>query len=463
MKLKKFTANNVHGFLDFNIDFDDELTFLIGINGSGKTSVLKLILGLTTPSYHHLSSIDYDYCEIYAFDNNRHIIISAHKEDETHFKIHLEIDGILEKTSAIKRNIEIDNQLDEENESYGIEKWRSVFSFESVVKKIRSMETPKFLGLERRLLDEFGLTSNTDQFYRFRKRIGEKKLNPKSLNPIDSGLYEVQILVNDYIRNIAQKQPLISKDFKDKIFKQSFNFLSDLAYTNLSIKKEKLEERKDNVIEAVKKLDLEYLVGDVENYFSKMIELTSNINKIIRSNSGNKQNEKSEEKVKEEAELFNTWFNNSPQLKKIDEIIEFSKEYQDQLEELRTPIKKLEKIASDFLSESNKSLKIAPDGEIIVEYKNGNSADLYKLSSGEKQIIIMIAHLIFAEHLKNAGVFIIDEPELSLHISWQEIFVDSIQEASPNTQFILATHSPSIISKISRENLCQDISDSYNA
>ena len=79
------------------------------------------------------------------------------------------------------------------------------------------------------------------------------------------------------------------------------------------------------------------------------------------------------------------------------------------------------------------------------------------LDSGEKQIIIMIAHLIFEEDQKPSGVFIIDEPELSLHIAWQEIFIDAITEASPKTQFILATHSPSIISKVSREKFCQDL------
>jgi len=52
----------------------------------------------------------------------------------------------------------------------------------------------------------------------------------------------------------------------------------------------------------------------------------------------------------------------------------------------------------------------------------------------------MIAHLIFEEAQKSSGIFIIDEPELSLHIAWQEIFVHSIMQASPNTQFILATN-----------------------
>ena len=38
--------------------------------------------------------------------------------------------------------------------------------------------------------------------------------------------------------------------------------------------------------------------------------------------------------------------------------------------------------------------------------------------------------------MDRANVFIINEPELSLHVQWQEKFVDGIMEASRETQFI---------------------------
>ena len=53
------------------------------------------------------------------------------------------------------------------------------------------------------------------------------------------------------------------------------------------------------------------------------------------------------------------------------------------------------------------------------------------------------------------NVFIIDEPELSLHVQWQELFVDSIISANPNIQYVLATHSPSII--LDRIENCVDL------
>lgn len=59
MKLKRFIGTRVRGYMNFDISFNESLTFLIGINGTGKTTILKLLSGLLTPSYIELSQIDF--------------------------------------------------------------------------------------------------------------------------------------------------------------------------------------------------------------------------------------------------------------------------------------------------------------------------------------------------------------------------------------------------------------------
>lgn len=68
-----------------------------------------------------------------------------------------------------------------------------------------------------------------------------------------------------------------------------------------------------------------------------------------------------------------------------------------------------------------------------------------------------MACLSLPEQSKLSRVYVVDEPEVSLHITWQEQFVDALLKASPDTQFILATHSPSIIAKTERRNWCEDL------
>ena len=40
---------------------------------------------------------------------------------------------------------------------------------------------------------------------------------------------------------------------------------------------------------------------------------------------------------------------------------------------------------------------------------------------------------------------IMDEPEISLHIDWQQKLIGLIRELNPNAQIILSTHSPALI------------------
>jgi hypothetical protein len=65
------------------------------------------------------------------------------------------------------------------------------------------------------------------------------------------------------------------------------------------------------------------------------------------------------------------------------------------------------------------------------------------LSAGEKQILSFLAYNTF---YKNA-IFIIDEPELSLHVDWQRILFSNLMKQETSNQFIVATHSPFIYSK----------------
>ena len=53
--------------------------------------------------------------------------------------------------------------------------------------------------------------------------------------------------------------------------------------------------------------------------------------------------------------------------------------------------------------------------------------------------------------LDTAGIVLIDEIDLHLHPSWQQRVIHDLMETFPNTQFILTTHSPQVLSTIRRE------------
>ncbi len=77
--------------------------------------------------------------------------------------------------------------------------------------------------------------------------------------------------------------------------------------------------------------------------------------------------------------------------------------------------------------------------------KEGSEIGLESLSSGEQQEIVIAYGLLFREQ---AGTLVlVDEPELSLHVSWQLDFIPDLLKIAQvaKLDFVAATHSPQII------------------
>ena len=54
MRILNLKIEKLYGYIDKNIDFNDDLTLLVGINGSGKTSILNIINWIISPSLPNL-------------------------------------------------------------------------------------------------------------------------------------------------------------------------------------------------------------------------------------------------------------------------------------------------------------------------------------------------------------------------------------------------------------------------
>jgi len=102
----------------------------------------------------------------------------------------------------------------------------------------------------------------------------------------------------------------------------------------------------------------------------------------------------------------------------------------------------------DNLFDKKKKLSLQ-DNRIIVEVEDGKQIELASLSSGEKQILYILMNALDA----GPSSFIIDEPEISMHIDWQNQLIASILQVNPNTQLIVATHSVEIMEEITDDRI----------
>lgn len=113
-------------------------------------------------------------------------------------------------------------------------------------------------------------------------------------------------------------------------------------------------------------------------------------------------------------------------------------------EELLVKSNLFENIVNQLFKATNKTIIISEESEIRFQ-DDAQICNLYQLSSGEKQMLIILLKVLLQDN--QPYILLLDEPEISMHLSWQVDLIDNIQKLNENCQVIIATHSPSIIQK----------------
>ena len=109
--------------------------------------------------------------------------------------------------------------------------------------------------------------------------------------------------------------------------------------------------------------------------------------------------------------------------------------------EMSYPKTKFQDLMDDLFGETGKKI-IRKSNEILFE-QDGDILYPYQLSSGEKQILVILLTVLVQDNRR--GVLFMDEPEVSLHVEWQQRLISLIRQLNPNVQIVLTTHSPAVI------------------
>ena len=110
---------------------------------------------------------------------------------------------------------------------------------------------------------------------------------------------------------------------------------------------------------------------------------------------------------------------------------------------------------------SYKRIEIDPQyGMRAIDTETNLEIPLSELSSGEQHELVLLYELIFT--VEENSLILIDEPELSLHVSWQKQFISDLERIQEikRLRVIIATHSPQIIHN--KWNLVQELSKQVN-
>ena len=110
-------------------------------------------------------------------------------------------------------------------------------------------------------------------------------------------------------------------------------------------------------------------------------------------------------------------------------------------QEISEPKRKFQDIIDSLFADTGKKI-VRTENEIRFS-QIGETLVPYQLSSGEKQMLAILLTVLVEDN--RPYVLFMDEPEVSLHVEWQQRLIDLIRELNPNAQIILTTHSPAVI------------------
>lgn len=436
MLIKRVCIYNLHGQHDYDIKFDSKLTFLYGANGCGKTTVLNILAAIVTGKLYSLTDFVFDKIDLFYCDQ---------KNVEEKIQIEISSKEKNKKTMLVcfdKGDYEIEDidnlkeRLYRKNEDENIERtFLNMYPFvNDIVNKFNYVYLP---------LSRYGYDRYDDRDY-YRYGYSRRYYYETQQNPYNSYLNESLRFVSELIRNscmnINIQENKVNDKFRNDVLSSMIRVSSDMHILQIIEEISKLEwdevlRSKEAYIKTLREIGVydEKLQKEIEAFFEAF---KSAYDDYIKQKNDN--NEKSGIRIDlawQYAEFL-----------KIKNIAELAKENEKIKEKIRQPKMLFEELINDFFlsSGTHKKIAITSEGQVVFETR-GKKLHLTDLSSGEKQIVITFASLIFGFKSKGTGIFIVDEPEASLHLEWQNKFVPAILKTNKNIQLIFATHSPELI------------------
>ena len=429
MKINKISVKKLFGVFDYDIPVNNKsgITIIIGENGLGKTILLEMLEAFFTCKYMYFSSVAFEKF-ILVFDDGIKWILEKNKT--TDFIPILKLTQINKNNKNFKP-FQIKNYSYEEIRQLAIERLRRNHYLRRIGS--RTWEDRRSRKIIR--LNEFieRFSSNLS----FDDNLSDSEMPKwftKRLEEINISLIKTQRLINiEEKEEISHERRTVDKYSKElsehikisltestelssKLDRTYPNRLVDRLKESLSVSKKHLESELERLEEKRKILDS---VGLIE------IEKDSNILEI----------KESDEVLRNVLKLYI-----EDSFKKIKIFDEISKK----IEILLSIINKRFKHKELFIDREQGFLFRST----LIKDNNGEYQEIpvTKLSSGEQNELVLFYELLFKSKLDS--LILIDEPEVSLHISWQNCFIEDLKEIAKlnNLRFIIATHSPDIIS-----------------
>jgi|SRR5579883_394440 len=432
-RIRQISVKNLFGIFNHTIplNMDERITIIHGPNGFGKTMILKLLYALFSLDNQPLYSIPFDEFRIYFEDGSSFWInrglhhVHSSMQEITFYATgerSYSLPRLLPKGNAPLGFPTLISELIPTLDRIGPEAWRyiltgEILSLEDILERFGDRLPGELVG-ERPRMPEWLVEMRRSvpirliETQRLRSSNPSRSLRRSERNRSVSSQYAVtedsQHLVDIIRRQLAEYASLsqsLDRTFPARLISPTTQQLQVEEQVLLE-KLEKLEAKRSRLMAN----------GLLDQEPSAVLPVDSGEEKGINSNT---------------KAVLAVYAEDTEQKLGI-------------LDELAQKIDLLITIINNrFLY---KRMSIDKEQGLVFTSKNGTVLPLEDLSSGEQHELVLFYELLF--RITPGSLVLIDEPELSLHVVWQEHFLKDVQQVTQLTDIdiVLATHSPDIIS-----------------
>ena len=409
--IKGLKINKLYG--RFNYDFitkEDGVTIITGPNGFGKSTILKIIAAASERNIIYFTEFEFESI-VFEFENGKKMTLNKSDDELSIDNVSVNIDifrSMVLKLVRPARRVRTGNVAiwDDNN-------WKYFSEDEFIINSLNEMDVAQRRIMLSESSETMSILDFIDKLILLSQLTGEIKMisdqrlirmrNFETNTRDETNSYEVILDLQNDLREIIDD---VSSRYSAKASELDSNYPNRLLAST-----ETIDERL--YIENMQKAS--EMFSELKKY--NLAEISLIEGGIFKSNF---------------ATALKIYF---------DDFTEKYKVFEDL-------IRRLELFTSILNARLKfKKVEISRERGFLVkdtEYEN-RVLTLDKLSSGEKHEIILFFDLIFKTNKEL--LLLIDEPELSLHVTWQRQFLDDLLDVTKmnKTHVILATHSPQII------------------
>lgn len=414
--IESFKIEKLWGYRNVELTFNNDVNILIGPNGSGKTTILNLVHSILSADLRNLLSIKFEHAEIK--------LTGFKKEVELSIIVDI-VDGFLEFTIGENEyKIGIDTlsapRVSQLTLFYEEDNTVRKMVPEELYDELTALVPLIWLPVSRRL----PVTEHNEARYS----------RTQTLESVDLRLKELLEGLSHYQSRLNTLLSERYKDFEREVLsvilysKEHDHLDSILSSIPASLP---TETEKDQLLEAFKDAGLlksKQMRNRIDDHFAAAEEAGKRVS----------------EKVSLELEDILVL----PLISRTKSMVEYARELEKYRNDIFAPLHLYENTVNSYLED--KAIKVDESNGLKIETSSKSQLNRRDLSSGEKQILILLTEV----HLKvdEPVVYIADEPELSLHVIWQEKLLESLVTLGGQKQIIVATHSPDIVGQF-RDNI----------